>query len=125
MIRRPPRSTQSRSSAASDVYKRQGIARGSSDIGCWPMKIKFLPIRKQMPRLFKISLKTLQFFCLSLLIGLAFSQQVDAKRSARPATSPVKISDVVVSPDPFIIGKSGLKLTLLVELPSSLRGANV
>src|SRR5680860_27402 len=25
MIRRPPRSTQSRSSAASDVYKRQGI----------------------------------------------------------------------------------------------------
>src|SRR5450756_556219 len=27
MIRRPPRSTQSRSSAASDVYKRQGEAR--------------------------------------------------------------------------------------------------
>src|SRR5450756_2886364 len=26
MIRRPPRSTQSRSSAASDVYKRQGVA---------------------------------------------------------------------------------------------------
>src|SRR5680860_744941 len=28
MIRRPPRSTQSRSSAASDVYKRQGGLRG-------------------------------------------------------------------------------------------------
>src|SRR5450756_2659748 len=28
MIRRPPRSTQSRSSAASDVYKRQGYALG-------------------------------------------------------------------------------------------------
>ena len=27
MIRRPPRSTQSRSSAASDVYKRQGVVR--------------------------------------------------------------------------------------------------
>src|SRR5680860_1871102 len=27
MIRRPPRSTQSRSSAASDVYKRQGVGR--------------------------------------------------------------------------------------------------
>ena len=27
MIRRPPRSTQSRSSAASDVYKRQGPVR--------------------------------------------------------------------------------------------------
>src|SRR5450756_3014466 len=29
MIRRPPRSTQSRSSAASDVYKRQCLARGA------------------------------------------------------------------------------------------------
>ncbi|WP_447963929.1 hypothetical protein [Nitrospira sp. Ecomares 2.1] len=46
-------------------------------------------------------------------------------KSKRVSVSPVKISDVVVSPDPFIIGKSGLKLTLLVELPSSLRGANV
>ncbi len=78
-----------------------------------------------MPRLFKISLKALQIFCLSLFVGLAFSQQVVAKQNKGPATSPVKISDVVVSPDPFIIGKSGLKLTLLVELPSSLRGANV
>src|SRR5450756_2970801 len=31
MIRRPPRSTQSRSSAASDVYKRQGVAAGAAD----------------------------------------------------------------------------------------------
>src|SRR5450756_493663 len=31
MIRRPPRSTQSRSSAASDVYKRQGEHRGDGD----------------------------------------------------------------------------------------------
>src|SRR5450756_3081658 len=30
MIRRPPRSTQSRSSAASDVYKRQGLPAGCS-----------------------------------------------------------------------------------------------
>ncbi len=78
-----------------------------------------------MPRLFKLSLKTLQIFCLSLFVGLAFFQQVDAKRNGSPATSPVKISEVVVSPDPFIIGKSGLTLTMLVELPSLLRGANV
>ena len=31
MYRRPPRSTQSRSSAASDVYKRQALQRG--DLG--------------------------------------------------------------------------------------------
>ena len=30
MIRRPPRSTQSRSSAASDVYKRQGMTKIAS-----------------------------------------------------------------------------------------------
>src|SRR5450756_35355 len=30
MIRRPPRSTQSRSSAASDVYKRQALNTGNS-----------------------------------------------------------------------------------------------
>src|SRR5450756_1297652 len=33
MIRRPPRSTQSRSSAASDVYKRQPIQAGIPGIG--------------------------------------------------------------------------------------------
>ena len=32
MIRRPPRSTQSRSSAASDVYKRQGLTYQRDDI---------------------------------------------------------------------------------------------
>src|SRR5450756_2666532 len=32
MIRRPPRSTQSRSSAASDVYKRQRLAHGDEVI---------------------------------------------------------------------------------------------
>src|SRR5450756_1032675 len=31
MIRRPPRSTQSRSSAASDVYKRQGLHRPTGE----------------------------------------------------------------------------------------------
>src|SRR5450756_3257976 len=33
MIRRPPRSTQSRSSAASDVYKRQGMATAGIVLG--------------------------------------------------------------------------------------------
>ena len=33
MIRRPPRSTLDRSSAASDVYKRQGIAQGEDAVG--------------------------------------------------------------------------------------------
>jgi hypothetical protein len=78
-----------------------------------------------MPRLSSFPLNTLQIFYLSLLLVLVWSHQVDAKRNGRPATSPVKISDVVISPEPFIIGKSALTLTMLVELPPSLRGANV
>src|SRR5680860_1630524 len=35
MIRRPPRSTQSRSSAASDVYKRQGLCGAADSRGPW------------------------------------------------------------------------------------------
>src|SRR5680860_408823 len=38
MIRRPPRSTQSRSSAASDVYKRQPLRHG-----LWPVEGEDLP----------------------------------------------------------------------------------
>src|SRR5450756_1402745 len=36
MIRRPPRSTQSRSSAASDVYKRQASWQSITRISCRP-----------------------------------------------------------------------------------------
>ena len=42
MIRRPPRSTQSRSSAASDVYKRQDFSRYITEL----MK-KFPPIWRE------------------------------------------------------------------------------
>src|SRR5450756_3240595 len=45
MIRRPPRSTQSRSSAASDVYKRQTTARAVA-VGS-PMSMK--PAGKAVP----------------------------------------------------------------------------
>ena len=40
MIRRPPRSTLDRSSAASDVYKRQGIARTGKMLACDHVAIK-------------------------------------------------------------------------------------
>eukprot|EP01015_Nassula_variabilis_P023135 TRINITY_DN430_c0_g1_i5.p2 TRINITY_DN430_c0_g1~~TRINITY_DN430_c0_g1_i5.p2 ORF type:complete len:101 (-),score=39.10 TRINITY_DN430_c0_g1_i5:13-315(-) len=40
MIRRPPRSTQSRSSAASDVYKRQMIV--SAILACAEFEVEFV-----------------------------------------------------------------------------------
>ncbi|MDH5575160.1 MAG: hypothetical protein OEY80_06735 [Nitrospirota bacterium] len=63
---------------------------------------------------------------LSLGVVLALSSFTSSQaKSRRVSTSPVKISDVVVAPDPFILGKSALTLTMLVELPASLNGANV
>src|SRR5674536_172136 len=47
MIRRPPRSTLSSSSAASDVYKRQGSGVLSSE----PKKIRTIAIRPDQPGL--------------------------------------------------------------------------
>ena len=47
MIRRPPRSTQSRSSAASDVYKRQVYDTLSDEIQQYqPFKMEYLPRKK-------------------------------------------------------------------------------
>ena len=49
MIRRPPRTTQSRSSAASDVYKRQvvgrriGSASGTRGVSCSPPRTEPTP----------------------------------------------------------------------------------
>jgi len=63
---------------------------------------------------------------LALGAVLAFSLITPSDaRSKRISASPVKIADVVLSPDPFILGKSALTMTMLVELPSSLNGANV
>src|SRR5678815_1684921 len=42
MIRRPPRSTLDRSSAASDVYKRQPHILPRSAIGGFPMRLAYL-----------------------------------------------------------------------------------
>ena len=44
MIRRPPRSTQSRSSAASDVYKRQDLTNSAGEF------IKFVKVDINVPQ---------------------------------------------------------------------------
>ena len=41
MIRRPPRSTLDRSSAASDLYKRQQLRKGSKLTSCIAVKIRY------------------------------------------------------------------------------------
>lgn len=54
---------------------------------------------------------------LIMLISEAHIQHVNA--------SPVKITEVVTSPDPFVLGKSALTLAMLVELPARLKGDHV
>jgi len=54
---------------------------------------------------------------LILLFSEAYIQHVHA--------SPVKITEVVTSPDPFVLGKSALTLAMLVELPARLEGNHV
>lgn len=61
---------------------------------------------------------------LGVFLALSPFSSSEAK-SKRVSVSPVKISEVVLSPDPFILGKSALQLAVLVALPASLNGANV
>lgn len=61
-------------------------------------------------------------FMVSIMVVFCFPSEA---RQRNTSSSPVKITEVVTSPDPFILGKSGLTMTMLVELPSSLNGANV
>src|SRR5665811_2637926 len=60
MIRRPPRSTRVRSSAASDVYKRQGVTAGPGlevveevehDLGEWHSIVQLCPLGRQVGHL--------------------------------------------------------------------------
>src|SRR5450756_3010205 len=49
MIRRPPRSTQSRSSAASDVYKRQASQHSSAAPPPWALRSTQRPLGPENP----------------------------------------------------------------------------
>ena len=60
MIRRPPRSTQSRSSAASDVYKRQGLTVSQFKYQTGPVKVAVVRDNK-ITKCFKTSEWTVSY----------------------------------------------------------------
>src|SRR5428012_22670 len=64
MIRRPPRSTQSRSSAASDVYKRQRPGRSwpARQSGCWERRPRLSLIHISEPT--RLGMISYAVFCL-------------------------------------------------------------
>ena len=73
----------------------------------------------------KIPWRTASFLIgFALTVFLMWCGSAQAKRSI-PPSSPIKITDVVIAPEPFLIGKSPVTFSMLVELPPYLNGANV
>ncbi len=63
---------------------------------------------------------------LALLAWLTAPEEIDARRKRPPAPPPLAIVNVTPSPVPFIPGpESSLTLTVTVELPDSLGGAEI
>ncbi len=62
-----------------------------------------------------------------VIVVLIFSLPLvgEGKKKRRAVFSPVKILNVVTAPDPFVIGQSPLTISMVVQLPSSLKGAAV
>jgi len=56
---------------------------------------------------------------LSMIVMLFFCEQADARKKRKRFISPVKVEDVVISPDPFIIGKSPLTVSMMLKVPLS------
>ena len=60
----------------------------------------------------------LALICFLPLVG-------EAKKKRRAVSSPVKILNVVTAPYPFVIGQGPLTLSMVVQIPPSLKGVNV
>jgi hypothetical protein len=61
----------------------------------------------------------LMVICLGVIVTLFLCEQADARKKRKRFISPVKVEEVATSPDPFIIGQSPLKLSMMVKVPLS------
>jgi hypothetical protein len=53
------------------------------------------------------------------IVTFFLCEQADARKKRKRFISPVKVEEVATSPDPFIIGKSPLTLSMMVKVPLS------
>jgi hypothetical protein len=88
------------------------------------VNMSLTPIKKKIPFPWPWWRHRLPVLFLGMVFFLSLSSLSEAQQR-NVSFSPVRITEVVTSPDPFIIGKSALTLAVLVELPPSLHGANV
>jgi len=68
--------------------------------------------------LFRVFWAKLMVICLGGIVTLVLFEQAEAKTRKR-FESPVKVEEVATSPDPFIIGQSPLRLSMMVKVPLS------
>ena len=61
----------------------------------------------------------LMVICLGVIVTIFLCEQADARKKRKRFISPVKVEEVATSPDPFIIGQSPLKLSMMVKVPLS------
>jgi hypothetical protein len=57
--------------------------------------------------------------CLGVILTLFLCEQADARKKKKRFISPVKVEEVVTSPDPFIIGQCPMTLSMMVKVPLS------
>src|SRR5450756_2154746 len=78
MIRRPPRSTQSRSSAASDVYKRQSWICPIGTLSEWVWQSGYGMLKRSFvaPRWLDIPLRALKYILLGLFLYVVVTMPV-------------------------------------------------
>ena len=61
----------------------------------------------------------LMVICLGVIVTIFLCEQADARKKRKRFISPVKVEEVATSPDPFIIGQSPLKFSMMVKVPLS------
>ncbi len=57
--------------------------------------------------------------CLSVIVTLFLCEQADARKKRKRFVSPVKVQEIATFPDPFILGKSPMTLSMMVKVPLS------
>ena len=67
----------------------------------------------------------LMVICLSVILTFFLCEQADARKKRKRFISPVKVEEVVTSPDPFIIGQSPLTISMMVKLPGSVKSTSI
>ena len=63
--------------------------------------------------------------CLGVMVMSFLCEPADARKKRKQFVSPIKVEQVKTSPDPFVIGQSPLRLSMMVKVPLSSRASKI